>query len=720
MPLERERERDDETRRVTTKKAQLARSPVALVVHAGDTQHKAEDVIMKMRTLCGLLYLTSCLLSAFSSAEKIAFATSLLFDNNASRNTTSADTQIENALQLLRSVKLTVGVSTELSLYACYSGAGSIPAAATNAFSDIKATLVPLHQHPWDVVERNTESFKKLRCGLQVADYLYRRQIFDANVLHIGSNMLMVSDISSAMQSIQSKSQPVLACSPPAQQLNGSLCDWDLFVISSAIGTPMYSYFNASLYQKAVMPSDVFVSAAGALSATFQYLSTSAFYILRGNKAYHVQSDEPRPLLIEFDGSLQTYKIARAPPTDTDGPWGSCHILLHLEYSDLFTSAQTISALMAPFYEPTMAQLLGGCAPFRSSNFDVIRPLQLKDFGEPTVAEMKNKKRIVYDTFLFNDELSMLALRLEVLQDVVDFHVLIESNCTFTGASKPLYFAENSDRFRAYRDKIIHIIIPRLLNPEPKGRMDVWNNEYYSRNSVIRYLSETTNTINDEDIIIVADVDEIPHPDGIRTLHSIYQHEGSHEASRAYTFKVDTYIYSFECYVRDKVLQYPQVSAATLRVAKHLAAAANKPDEPATSVRYHHKYDIPQPFDSLISPGGWHLSFFLNMNRIRRKLESYSHQNFKEEYMEDVVDFTGNGEKQIKKLSTEKILNRILAGEHLGSGKNAKKCDKDSNPSRSWPLETNEQESVVAPLTKYVKELWEHKYSTAEDTPLLS
>ncbi|CAM9196796.1 unnamed protein product, partial [Ectocarpus fasciculatus] len=241
-------------------------------------------------------------------------------------------------------------------------------------------------------------------------------------------------------------------------------------------------------------------------------------------------------------------------------------------------------------------------------------------------------KRIVYDTFLFNDELSMLALRLEVLKEVVDFHVLIESNSTFTGASKPLYFSENAAMFREYSDKIIHIVIPRPLNPEPKRSMDIWNNEYYSRNSIIKYLSETAITILDDDIIIIADVDEIPHPGGIRTLQSIYRHDGSPEASRAYTFKVDTYLYSFDCYIPDKVLQYPQVSASTLRVAKQLAVASNKPDEPATSVRYHHKYDIPQPFDSLISPGGWHLSFFLSMNRIRRKLESYSHQNFKEEY----------------------------------------------------------------------------------------
>ena len=54
---------------------------------------------------------------------------------------------------------------------------------------------------------------------------------------------------------------------------------------------------------------------------------------------------------------------------------------------------------------------------------------------------------MVIDAFPFNDELDMLELRLGTLDAVVDYFVLVESPRTFSGMPKPLYYAENKDRF---------------------------------------------------------------------------------------------------------------------------------------------------------------------------------------------------------------------------------------------------------------------------------
>ena len=64
----------------------------------------------------------------------------------------------------------------------------------------------------------------------------------------------------------------------------------------------------------------------------------------------------------------------------------------------------------------------------------------------------------VFDTFLFCDELDLLEVRLLELHDHVYRFVLVESPLTFQGNPKPLYYADNKERFATYADKIIHVI----------------------------------------------------------------------------------------------------------------------------------------------------------------------------------------------------------------------------------------------------------------------
>ena len=81
----------------------------------------------------------------------------------------------------------------------------------------------------------------------------------------------------------------------------------------------------------------------------------------------------------------------------------------------------------------------------------------------------------IYDCFLFFNELETLELRLEILNDIVDKFVIVESTVTFSGKEKKLFFNENKEKFKKFEDKIIHVIIndtpkdfvnlPYVLNP---------------------------------------------------------------------------------------------------------------------------------------------------------------------------------------------------------------------------------------------------------------
>lgn len=115
----------------------------------------------------------------------------------------------------------------------------------------------------------------------------------------------------------------------------------------------------------------------------------------------------------------------------------------------------------------------------------------------------------VYDCFLFFNEIELLKMRLEELDPVVDYFVLVESAETQRGASKPFYFAENRHLFEKYLHKIIYIAIDER-HPE----MGLWEREHYQRNGIARGLKQC----RPYDVIMVSDLDEIPRPEIVREL----------------------------------------------------------------------------------------------------------------------------------------------------------------------------------------------------------
>ena len=70
----------------------------------------------------------------------------------------------------------------------------------------------------------------------------------------------------------------------------------------------------------------------------------------------------------------------------------------------------------------------------------------------------------VFDSIIFFNELELLEMRLNILDKVVDYFVITESPFTVSGNEKPLYYAENKDRFGKFNDKIIHHITEEIPN----------------------------------------------------------------------------------------------------------------------------------------------------------------------------------------------------------------------------------------------------------------
>ena len=107
----------------------------------------------------------------------------------------------------------------------------------------------------------------------------------------------------------------------------------------------------------------------------------------------------------------------------------------------------------------------------------------------------------IYDCFSYWDEDLLLELRLNILNDYVDFFIIVEGNKTWQNNQKKLNF--DIEKFNKFKNKIIYIPVKDL----PDGD-NPYLRENFQRNCIIRGLSNA----KDNDLIIISDLDEIPNP----------------------------------------------------------------------------------------------------------------------------------------------------------------------------------------------------------------
>ena len=85
---------------------------------------------------------------------------------------------------------------------------------------------------------------------------------------------------------------------------------------------------------------------------------------------------------------------------------------------------------------------------------------------------------MLVDTFMFYNELSVLELRLEVLDRYVDRFVLVESEVNHVGGPKELFFQNNKDRYSKWLHKITHVVVTAEESPKDENP---WSREKYQR-----------------------------------------------------------------------------------------------------------------------------------------------------------------------------------------------------------------------------------------------
>ena len=154
---------------------------------------------------------------------------------------------------------------------------------------------------------------------------------------------------------------------------------------------------------------------------------------------------------------------------------------------------------------------------------------------------------MIYDCFMFSDELDTLEMRLKILDDVVDKFVIVEGTRTQNNKEKKLIFDLNKERYSRWSSRLVHIVVDEW--PEYENQ---WTYEHYQRNCILRGLKEC----KDSDVIIICDVDEIPNPNAIRKAIKILGRKDEILNIKMYRYM---FFYNYLCYTEPYWFSHPKI-----------------------------------------------------------------------------------------------------------------------------------------------------------------
>jgi beta-1,4-mannosyl-glycoprotein beta-1,4-N-acetylglucosaminyltransferase len=200
------------------------------------------------------------------------------------------------------------------------------------------------------------------------------------------------------------------------------------------------------------------------------------------------------------------------------------------------------------------------------------------------------------DVVPFFNELDTLEIRLAELDPVVDVFVISESPISYMRKEKPLYFMENRARYAKWHKKIIHHTTKMSAYEGVKNPKNPWNIERVQRNAPFLDMPDL---FNPEDMVIRADVDEIPRADFVKN------HDGRlvRFETRLYRFYLNLFFQYWKC---------PHIG-----LWKHYMEHLPNIDEMARP-RLKNKYPV-------VSDCGWHFSSVGNFDTLWEKFTNFSH-----------------------------------------------------------------------------------------------
>ncbi len=270
----------------------------------------------------------------------------------------------------------------------------------------------------------------------------------------------------------------------------------------------------------------------------------------------------------------------------------------------------------------------------------------------------------IFDCFMYFDEELVLDLRLNILNEYIDYFVIVESKYTHKGEYRNLRF--DKQKFKKFEKKIIYLV----YDEHPKEIENIFNNDNddeksrkYILNALRRENSQRNFILNGlkaaekNDYILISDVDEIPNLVNTQ-LNNIKE--------KIIFFKQDMFYYKFNLKLPN--LKWTGTKACKKKYLKSPQWLRNIKDKKYPFYRLDIYFSNNKYNDvKIISDGGWHFSNIKTAEQIEHKLKSYlHHREFDLNPMsKEQINETIEKKHAIYDLKVDKRINKIGDGSKL-------------------------------------------------------
>jgi len=265
---------------------------------------------------------------------------------------------------------------------------------------------------------------------------------------------------------------------------------------------------------------------------------------------------------------------------------------------------------------------------------------------------------------MYFDEEIVLDVRLNTLDEFVDYFVIVESRFNHKGDQRELRF--DHKKFEKFKHKIIYLVFeesPKEIeiiesndDEEEKSRKYIFN-AAYRENGQRNYIEKGLIDAKENDIVLISDVDEIPNLLDIN-FNKINE--------KIILFKQDMFYYKFNLYLPNLIWTGTKgckkknlINPQWLRNIKDRKYSFYRIDTFFSNNKYRNiKY---------INNGGWHFTNIKTAKEIEYKLRSYlHHREFDWNPLTvNQIDEIMKDKRAIYNLRVDKSLNKFEQGDKL-------------------------------------------------------
>ena len=263
----------------------------------------------------------------------------------------------------------------------------------------------------------------------------------------------------------------------------------------------------------------------------------------------------------------------------------------------------------------------------------------------------------IIDCFMYYDEDMILDIRLNTLDKYVSKFIICEANFNHSGTKREFHF--NINNYKKFKNKIIYI----PLNHYPDNLRNVTLNDSQSiknskilDNALIRenfqrnYLQTEIKNFDDNDLIMVSDVDEIPNLEFFKYRSKITFFE-----QKMYYYKFNLLHENFKWYGSKICKKKDLINPQWLRNIKSKKYPFWRIDILFSNTKYN-KIDF-------LKNGGWHFTNMKTPDKIDFKMKNFLHHleyeesglnihDVKKIISEKKVFYDHNADKREKKWNT--------------------------------------------------------------------